>query len=385
MDSLQEKELSPTVEETAPVEAEETAERELTEADYSKFGQFIHKMKAFFRGKNKAPKKHSKMVSYAKYGYIFLVPFFVIFLIFQLVPLVQTFYYSFCEYYEDLLDTVGPTWNNFQNYKTVLGDGQLFTYFGNTMLLWILGFVPQIITSLLLAIWFTDSRLKLKFTGFFKAVTYMPNLVMAAAFGMLFLMIFGQNGPINAIIKASGGKTITFGDSTPWSRGIIAFIDWIMWFGNTAILLMSGIMGIDESIFESARLDGSSAFRTFWKITMPLLMPIFVFVLITSLIGGIQLFDAVQFFTRGQGGPAGTTQTVMMYLYKEVVGAQNYGLAGAISVLLFLLTGVLSIIIFKVLIPNNNAIKAEQKAYRRRMHWLKNAHAEEDHSNKEGA
>ncbi len=246
-------------------------------------------------------------------------------------------------------------------------------YLGNTMIIWIIGFIPQIIVSLLLAIWFTDSRLKIKCSQFFKAITYMPNLVMASAFGMMFLMMFGQNGPINQILISLGilDSAYVFTNSAWWVRIIIAGINWLMWFGNTTILLMSGIMGIDESIFESARLDGASASRTFWQITMPLLMPIFVYVLITSLIGGLQLFDAAQIFTESTGGPDASSYTIIMYLFSLVTNSHDYGMAGAVSVIIFIFTGVLSLVVFKTLVPNYKAAKAEAKSYRKRQRWLK--------------
>jgi multiple sugar transport system permease protein len=328
----------------------------------SPYGKMMARLSQRFSRKSTG-RKRKKMVNYSKYGYLFLLPFFVAFLIFQLVPLFQTFYYSFFEYYQRGLNTVGPTFNGWANYSKIFGDPMTWKYFGNTMLMWIIGFVPQIIISLLLAIWFTDSRLKLKGARFFKTVTYMPNLVMAAAFGQLFLMLFSQNGPINQIFHTN----VLFTDSAWWSRCIIAFIDWLMWFGNTSILLMSGVMGIDESVFESARLDGSSAHKTFWRITMPLLMPIIVYVLITSLIGGIQLFDVVQIFTQGgANGPASSTETIMMFLYNEITKAKDYGLAGTLSVLLFLITAVLSIIIYKGLVPSDNAVKQEARARKKR-------------------
>lgn len=343
-------------------------------------GRTKKKLTEKFSAKTKSEggrRKMHHMVSYSKYGYFFIIPFFLVFIVFNLIPLCSTIYYSFFEYYSSGLKEIGPNFIGFKNYVTLFTDPNFWKYFGNTAFIWIIGFIPQIIVSLLLAIWFTDSRLKLKMAGFFKAVMYMPNLVMASAFGMLFLMFFGLGGPVNQVLEAMGKSPIHFTQNQMWTRLIISFINWLMWFGNTAILLMSGIMGIDESIFESARLDGSSSARTFFKITMPLLMPIFVYVLITSLIGGIQLFDVAQVFTEGKGGPNMSGMTIMMYLYKLIGSSKNYGLAGAVSVIIFIFTGILSIIIFRTLVPNYNAIKQEKKAYKKRMNWLKKADKEE--------
>lgn len=354
---------------------------EVSYLNLDSIGQFKRRQavkKAEKQSGEKAERVMHHSVNYAKYGYYFLIPFFLIFLIFNLLPLMSTFVYAFFEYFFKLggLQQVGPNFIGIGNFATLFTDINFWKYWGNTLIIWICCFIPQMIVSLLLAIWFTDSRLKVRCSGFFKAIMYMPNLVMAAAFGMLFLMLFGNNGPINQIFEALTGKTIFFTESTGWSRGILSFANWLMWFGNTTILLMSGIMGIDESIFESARLDGSSSVKTFFHITLPLLMPIFVYVLVTSMIGGIQLFDVVQIFTRGNGGPNLSTKTIMMYLYDLIKTSKNYGLAGAVSFFIFLITGGLSIIIFKCLVPSANVIKAEKKAYRKRMRWLNNGKRE---------
>ena len=120
-------------------------------------------------------KKKHKNFSYSKWGYLFLIPFFVAFFLFTFLPLISTFYYSFFEFYSDGLKEVGPNFVKFENYKQVIVESQFFKYLGNTIIIWLLGFIPQIIISLLLAVLFTDTRLKLKFTGFFKSIIYMPN------------------------------------------------------------------------------------------------------------------------------------------------------------------------------------------------------------------
>ena len=322
-------------------------------------------------------KKHRR-ISYAKYGYLFLIPFFLVFILFQLTPLLQTFYYSLFRYFQNGLDVVGPTFKGFDNFKKLFTDGQMWKYMGNTMLIWIIGFIPQMIVSLLLAIWFTDSRLKIHGTKFFQTVTYMPNLVMAAAFGYMFNMLFAQGGPVNQILAQCGwtSEPVQFTSSIWWVRVIIAFINFLMWFGNTSILLMSGIMGIDESVFESARLDGANSHTVFWKITFPLLTPIFVYFVITSMIGGIQLFDAAQVFTLSKGGPDKTSMTIMMYLYTLITSSKNYGLAGALSVVLFVITGVLSLIVFKTMVPSNNPVRSERRAKAARLRYVEEGHKE---------
>ena len=121
----------------------------------------------------------------------------------------------------------------------------------------------------------------------------------------------------------------------------------LMWFGNTTILLMAGMMGIDTSLFEAAEVDGATSTQVFFKITLPLLRPILVYVVITSLIGGVQLFDVPQILTNGTGNPMRSTMTLIMYLNKHLY-SKNYGMAGALSVVLFIFTAILSLIVFKI-------------------------------------
>jgi multiple sugar transport system permease protein len=295
--------------------------------------------------------KKSKVVSYNKWGYIFLLPFIVVFLVFQLIPLITTIYNSFFRYMEDGLTIVGPDYIGFENYSTIISNGDLPKYFSNTMIMWFLGFVPQILLSLLLGAWFTDPSLRLKFQRFFKTVIYLPNLIMAAAFAMLFFTLFSDLGPINDILKNIGliKESYQF-MSHVWSvRGLIATMNCLMWFGNTTILLMAGMMGIDPALFEAAQVDGATATQIFYKITLPLLRPILIFVMITSLIGGLQMFDVPQILTNRTGDPMRSSMTLIMYLNKNLsVGSRNYGFAGALSVFMFILTGILSLIVFKI-------------------------------------
>lgn len=309
--------------------------------------------------KKSANRKHN--IQYDNWGYVFIAPFFVIYIIFSLIPLLTTFIFSLFEYYRVGLLTVGPTFIGLENFKAIFTAGDsLGKYFLNTLIMWAMGFVPQIVISLLLAVWFTNTELNLKGQGFFKTVIYMPNLIMAATFAMLFFTLFSPNGPVNGMIRSIVDKTseaaigvqkpmepIRFFSSTAWTRTLVATMNFLMWYGNTTILLMAGVMGIDNSLFEAARIDGASPSQVFFKVTMPLLLPIFVYVFITSLIGGIQMFDVPQILTNSAGTPDRTTMTIIMKLNNHLQ-SKNYGPAGAISVLLFVVTGVLSGLVYKI-------------------------------------
>lgn len=296
-------------------------------------------------------------ISYSKWGYIFILPFFITFLIFQFIPLCSTIYYSFFQYFRSGLTIIGPNFVGLSNYFSIFKT-DLPKYFGNTLLLWIVGFIPQIIIAILLAAWFTNLRLNLKCQGFFKTVIYMPNLIMAAAFSMLFFQLFFDNGPVNASLMSMGliKQPIRFLETVGGTRSLIAVMNFLMWFGNTTILLMAAIMGIDPTLYEAAEIDGATSNQMFWHITIPLIKPIMAFVVITSLIGGLQMFDVPQILTNGQGTPNRTSTTMVMYINNHMY-SKNYGMAGAISTVLFIVCAVLCIIVYFAINEGNRKEK----------------------------
>ena len=218
----------------------------------------------------KAPRLKTKRtrISYAKWGYIFIAPFFLAYALFHFAPQLLTIYNSFFENYREGLAQVGPNFVGFKNYVTLFtpdknGSIDILKYAWNTIVLWIGGAIPQVVISLMLACFFTSYRLKIKGQQFFKTVIYMPNLIMASAFAMLFYMLFSNVGPVNQILTQLGwaDAPIDFFNIRFTVRGLICLMNFLMWFGNTTILLMAGIMGIDQSLFEAANIDKYSSTR----------------------------------------------------------------------------------------------------------------------------
>ncbi len=316
-------------------------------------------------------KKKSKSISYAKWGYLFILPFFVCFLIFSLIPLVDTIRYSFFEYYRSGIKEVGPNFIGLENYISLL-KSDMFKYGGNTLILWVIGFIPQIVIALLLASWFTDIRLKIHGKQAFKVIIYLPNLIMASAFAMLFFAMFSTNGPINSILTSLGWikEPIDFMGSVFGTRSLIGLMNFLMWFGNTTIMLMAAIMGISPDIFEASELDGCGGLKRFFYITLPLIRPILAYTLITSIIGGLQMFDVPQILTNGQGNPDRTSMTLIMFLNSHLK-SKNYGMAGALSVYLFIISGILCFIVYRMTNDSDRdgskaAAKRKAKEARRR-------------------
>ena len=297
-----------------------------------------------------------KGISYAKWGYLFIAPFFITYAIFNLYPLFLTIYNSFFENYRSGLKQVGPNFVGLANYIKLFtpdanGTIDILKYLGNTIVLWLGGAIPQIVIALLLAIFFTSYRLNIRGQQFFKTVIYMPNLIMASAFSMLFFTLFSNVGPVNQLLMQSGiiDEAIDFFSIKISVRALICLMNFLLWFGNTTILLMAGIMGIDQNMFEAANIDGANSVQTFFKVTLPLLTPILVYTVITAMIGGLQMFDVPQVLTNGGGTPNRTSMTLIMYLNSYLKTSKNYGMAGAISVIIFLITGALSFLVYRSL------------------------------------
>ena len=300
-------------------------------------------------------KKKTKSISYSRYGYYFIAPFFITFLIFQLYPIFFTFRTS-------LTDAVGweKVLNNsiigFENFRQLFDSTSLvypkfWGSLGNTIIIWFFNFVPQLGMALILASWFTDTRIHLKAQGFFKVTIFLPNIITAATIGMLFMSLFNfPVAPINTFLQTSGisNMPIEFFRSVEWSRGLISFIQWWMWTGNTMIVMIAGISGINPSLFEAALVDGCTSRQIFWKITLPLIKPILIYNLTTSLVGGLTMFDIPHMMT--QGNPNETTNTVARFIYMQgFTGSRNFNMASAASVVLFAIIIVGSLIIRWVL------------------------------------
>lgn len=292
-----------------------------------------------------------------KYGVFFVIPFIVVYLFFQMWPTVYTILLSFTDLkgFATKLNFVG-----FQNFSRLVHDKFFWGAVGNTFIMWLFNFVPQLGIALLFAIWFTDPRMHLKCKNTFRALFYMPNLLTAASVAILFRSLFGYpNGPINQFLYNLGIQAtvirdgevvkegIQFFRSIPWSRGIVSFIQWWLWCGQTLIMLMAGITSISPSLYESAVVDGANQGQQTFYITLPLLRPMMLYILITSLIGGMQLFEIPFLLTDMYGGPQNKIRSMVVYMYNTAFqGTNQYGYGAAIAMGVFIITMFLSMLIY---------------------------------------
>jgi len=208
-----------------------------------------------------------------------------------------------------------------------------------------MNFIPQIGLALLLTAWFTNRSRKIRGQGAFKVLFYLPNIITAATVAILFASIFAYPvGPINSIIQSLNIVKQPFDFSTsPWAAKIVvAFIQFWQWYGYTTIILISGVLGINPELFEAAEIDGASPRQTFFQITLPCMRTILIFTLITSLIGGLNMFDIPKLYI-WNGGPANATMTTSVFIYAQAFsGTYLYNKAAAASMIMFVIIAVLS-------------------------------------------
>ncbi len=324
-------------------------------------------------------KKKKNTFSYARYGYLFSLPFILAFLIFSLYPTLYTAIIGFTD-----LKGIGNTSihflsDPFANYKAILGSPTFHTAFGNTLKLWICNFIPQLALALVLAAWFTDNRFKIPGEGVFKVLFYMPNIITAATVAILFYSFFGYPmGPVNDIMVRFGflKEPYNFLVKKDIAQNIVIFIQTWMWYGYTMIILISGILGISPEIYEAAEVDGANGWQKFWFVTIPNIKTILLFTLVTSLIGGLNMFDIPKLFL--MGGPDNATLTVGVFIYNQAFsGGYLYNRAAATSMIMFVIIVAVSAILFYILRDKDEAemrkIERQQiKAQRKKMKEAKN-------------
>ena len=321
--------------------------------------------------------KRKGRISYAKYGYIFSIPFIVAYLIFALYPTLYTAIIGFTN-----LQGPGKTsWSFlslskfFDNYKVVLTMPTFHTALKNTVKLWVCNFIPQMILALLLAAWFTNRRVKIPGQGAFKVLFYMPNIITAATVAILFNALFAYPmGPVNDLLLRlhiiEPGKEIYFLVSKKAAQSIIIFIQTWMWYGYTMIIIISGVLGIDPEIFEAADIDGANGWQVFWRITIPSIKTIMLFTLVTSLIGGLNMFDIPLNFVPNSG-PDNSTLTTSVFIYQLAFqGRCFYNRASAMSMIMFVIIVICSAALFFSMRDKEEAKlekirRAEDKAWRK--------------------
>lgn len=284
-------------------------------------------------------------------AYLYIAPFVIVFLTFNIYPILLTFYFSLTSY-SGMGGIENATFIGVDNYLRLAQDNYFVESLFNTLIIWGTGFIFQIAIALGLALIFSDIQLKIRGIGFFRTLFYLPNIITVASVALLFSLVLDWNyGALNQMLLDLNiiKQPINWLSNAVYSRGAVSAINTWMWFGQTFIILLAGITGISTDYLEAALIDGANWWQRFRYITLPQLKPIMLYVMITSLIGGLQMFDLPMLLTDGMGAPRGALNTMVLYLYNQAFKYNNFGYASAIAYGLFLITVVFSIIIFRTM------------------------------------
>ena len=274
--------------------------------------------------------------------YLFIMPFFILFLVFQLVPTIWTFYIS-------LTNGKGigtPDFCGFDNYRKMLIDDMFWESLGNTVVYWLTGLVFIICCALLIASLLNSRYLKSNSArAFFKTATFLPNICAAIAMGLIFRMLFDENvGLVNEVVTIFGGSKIPWLTSTTFSKIPVIILNvwrYTPWF---TMILLSGLLNISKDYYEAATVDGANGWQQFWFITLPSLKNILFFCSVTLTVDMWKLFNESYILP----GPGTSNSSLFQYMYESGFNVFNMGYASAIGVILILILIVISIIQFVV-------------------------------------
>jgi cellobiose transport system permease protein len=276
--------------------------------------------------------------------YLYISPFFIVFALVGLFPLGYTAWVSLHDW--NLIGGQGD-FVGLKNYSTVLAQPYFWTSLRNTFSIFLLSAIPQMVLALAIAA-FLDSNLRAK--TFWRMGVLLPYVVAPVAVALIFSDLFGDRyGLINDVIITLGGDPVRWHVDVLPSHIAIATMVNFRWTGYTALIFLAAMQAIPRDYYEAATLDGAGRLRTFWSITVPLLRPVIIFVVITSTIGGLQIFDEPRMFDQaGQGGANRQWQTLTLYIYELGWGQRNFGRASAVAWLLFLIIVLIAVINFLI-------------------------------------
>jgi len=275
--------------------------------------------------------------------YLYISPFFILFAIVGLFPLGYTAWVSLHDW--NLIGGKGE-FVGLGNFSTVLAQPNFWIALRNTFSIFLLSSVPQVFVGLVLAA-VLNANLRAK--TFWRMGVLLPYVVAPVAVGLIFSKMFAdQSGMINALLGDVGISPIRWHADVLSSHIAIATMVDFRWTGYTTLILLAGMQAIPTDLYEAAVIDGANRARQFFSVTIPMLRPTIIFVVITSTIGGLQIFDEPRMFDQfGQGGADRQWMTVTMYLYELGWGAQkSFGRAAAVAWILFLIIITIGLINF---------------------------------------
>jgi len=276
--------------------------------------------------------------------YLYIAPFFILFALIGVFPIVYTLNVSLYDWH--LLKGQGD-FVGLDNYVSVLTDPFFWNAFRNTVSIFLLSAIPQLVVATVIAA-VLDQAIRAR--TFWRMSILLPYIVAPVAVAVIFLQIFNQyHGPIAGLLELFGLDPIRWSfDVFPSHVAIATMVNW-RWTGYNALILLAAMQSIPRDVYESAALDGANKVRRFWAITIPMIRPTLIFVVITSTIGGLQIFTEPKLFDgRTNGGGNRQFQTIVLYLYELAFPRRDFGRASATAWILFVIIILAGLINFAI-------------------------------------
>lgn len=278
--------------------------------------------------------------------YLFISPFFILFAIFGLYPLLFSLYLAFVSW-----DALTPAvWVGLENFRALFSDGLFFTSVWNTVVLGLMYVPPMFVLALIFALILNHQWIKKR--AAWRAAVFIPVITPGVVVAIVFGLMFGTEfGLFNQAIALVGGwlnfppVRIPWLESETWSKPSLAILLVWRWTGYNMVIMLAGLQGIDRVLYEAARIDGASGFRQLLHITLPHMRPTFVFVTIMSLIGTVYLFDEA--FVMTAGGPGVSSTTFGLFLFDEAFGNFRFGYASAAAYTVAFAVFLITLLIFR--------------------------------------
>ena len=271
---------------------------------------------------------------------VFILPALVGFVVFYLVPTIRGFYFSMTQY--NILST--PKWIGFENFAKIPNDPLFWNALKVTIEYVLLNIGFQTVIALLLAVLMQRLTKSIVTRGALLLPWLISNVIAAITW---FWLLDYQIGIVNQFLEWTGLNRIAFFGDEAWAIPTIAFVNVWRHMGYTALLIFAGLQTIPKYVYEAASIDGSSEWSSFWRMTLPLLRPVLAMILVITVTGSFQVFDTVAVTTRG--GPVNVTRVYQYYIYQKAFGEGQFGYASALSVILFIILGVMAALQLRLL------------------------------------
>ncbi|MGW1721688.1 carbohydrate ABC transporter permease [Streptomyces sp. NPDC002306] len=277
--------------------------------------------------------------------YAAISPFYLLFLAFGLFPVGFSLYLSFHRW-----DGLGPMeWAGLSQYRYLLSDVDFWNSIGNTLVIWVLATFPMIFLAMVTAVMLNSA---VRFKNLYRFAYFLPSVTSVVAVAIVFGSVFSTNfGLVNAVLRVVGADQVAW-LNTPWGIKVaVAMLMTWQWTGYNAIIFLAGLQTVPGELYEAARMDGAGPVQTFFRITLPLMRPVLLFVLVVSTVTGLQSFSEPQVLLQTTsndstfaGGPGHAGQTMVLYFFQQTFDNNDFGYGAAVAWGIFLVVVLFSIV-----------------------------------------